>query len=321
MAGQGSDAGTGGGPTCTLTDSGPVEATADGQVIEGLRITAPSGPGIRIQGYKGVVVRNVEVLHADGVGIQVNDAPDAIIEHVAITFTAAPPSGGNASAGFLNISCHQSPGLVVAHARLTRGSSGIYLQDCDGSLLQHIEGHDFRGPFPRGQLVQWNSSDDGVLEDFSVENPPGSWPEDNVNVYKSSNAIVRRGLVDGNNSPSGVGVIFDGDTSTGLVEDVDAVRMGNGCFSNYAGADGNVFRRTRCRDNICEDQGRGLPKSNALMWAGRPGLSALRIEDSTWFAACNPGNIVWPKNSFAVIEVQEADFTLRPPERIQLCWE
>src|SRR5262249_52203122 len=153
----------------------------------------------------------------------------------------------------------------------------------------------------------------------SVENTADSWPEDNVNVYQTLDATIRRGLVDGNNSPSGVGVIFDGDTSTGVVEDVDGVRMGNGCFSGYAGADGNVFRRTRCRENICTDQGRGLPSSNALMWAGKPGLTQLHIEDSKYFAACNPENIVWPQESFAVLEVKEEDFTLRDPIRIKLC--
>ena len=313
--------GAGGGPTCTLVDSGPVQATQDGQVIEGLRITSTNGAAIRVQGFSGVTIRNVEIVHSDGVGIEVSSAPNTTIEHVSVTCDSAPASGANPSSDLLNISCSNSDGLTVSYARLTRGSSGIYLQGCAGSQLQHIEGHDFRGPFPRGQLVQWNASDNGLLEDFSVENPPESWPEDNVNVYKSLNATIRRGLVDGNNSPSGVGVIFDGDTSTGLVEDVDAVRMGNGCFSNYAGADGNVFRRTRCRDNICEDQGRGTPGSGGLMWAGKPGLTQLRIEASTWYAACNPGNIVWPSSSFAVLELQEGDFVLRAPQRVALCWE
>ncbi len=142
--------------------------------------------------------------------------------------------------------------------RLTRGSSGIYLVECPDSQLSFLEGHDFRGPFPRGQLVQWDKSNNGLLADFPVINPPGSWPEDNVNIYQSSNVTVRRGFIDGNNSPSGVGVIFDGGPSTGLVEDVDAVRMGNGCFSDYDGGEGVVFRRTRCRDNICGSQGRGV---------------------------------------------------------------
>jgi hypothetical protein len=169
--------------------------------------------------------------------------------------------------------------------------------------------------------VQWDKSNDGVLEDFSVVNPPGSWPEDNVNVYQSTGLQIRRGLVDGNNSPSGVGVIFDGGNSTGVVEDVDAVRMGNGCFSDYAGAAAVVFRRTRCRENICTDQGRGTPLSNALMWSGNPDITGIRLEASTYFAACNPGNIFWPEESFAVAEVTEADFSLRPPLDLAFCWE
>jgi hypothetical protein len=321
VAGAAGSSGSGGSPTCTLVDSGPVEASTDGQVIENLRITSTSGPAIRVAGRSNVVIRNVQILHSGGSGIEVSDAPDTTIEHVSVEHTGAPASGENPSDGLINISCYASARIKVAHARLTRGSSGVYLHQCPDSVLQFLEGHDFRGPFPRGQLVQWNASDQGLLEDFSVENPPGSWPEDNVNVYKSMDATIRRGLVDGNNSPSGVGVIFDGDTSTGLVEDVDAIRMGNGCFSNYAGAEGNVFRRTRCRENICEDQGRGLPGSNALMWAGRPGLSQIRLEDSQYFAACNAGNIVWPQDSFEVVEVTEQDFALRAPIRVDLCWE
>ena len=44
---------------CTLTDSGPVVATTDGQVIENLRIvTTTKEPGIYVLGKKGVVIRN-----------------------------------------------------------------------------------------------------------------------------------------------------------------------------------------------------------------------------------------------------------------------
>ncbi|MFY0539434.1 hypothetical protein [Nannocystis pusilla] len=117
-----------------------------------------------------------------------------------------------------------------------------------------------------------------------------------------------------------MGVIFDGDLALGVVEDVDAIRMGNGCFSDYAGSDGVVFRRTRCRENICEDQGRGAPLSNALMWAGHPGYTKIRLEDSHYFASCN-NNLVWPDESFEVIELDELDFTMREPIVVPLCWE
>ncbi|MBI5537438.1 MAG: right-handed parallel beta-helix repeat-containing protein [Deltaproteobacteria bacterium] len=322
IAGSAGAAGSaGGGPTCSLVDAGPVQATQNGQVIENLRITSSQGAAIKVDGVSKVVIRNVEILHDSGPGIEISNADDILIDHVSVTHTGAPASGQNPDDGRINIQCYGSQRPTITNVRLTRGSSGVYLLQCPESKLSFIEGHDFRGPFPRGQVVQWDKSNDGVLEDFSVVNPVGSWPEDNVNVYQSLNLQIRRGLVDGNNSPSGVGVIFDGDTSTGVVEDVDAIRMGNGCFSNYAGAEGNVFRRTRCRENICTDQGRGLPSSNALMWAGKPGLSHLRIEQSAYFAACNPGNIVWPVDSFEVVETTEQDFTLRSPIVVDFCWE
>lgn len=304
-----------------LAPSGPVTATRDGQVIELLAIVSTGGAAIDVNGFSGVTIRNVSIKHSGGPGIDFSSSDDLLIENVSVEHTGAPASGPNDSSDLNDINGYQSARVHITNARLTRGSSGIYLVESPTSHLSFIEGHDFRGPFPRGQLVQWDKSNDGVLEDFSVVNTSDSWTEDNVNVYKSTGLQIRRGLVDGNNSPSGVGVIFDGDTSTGVVEDVDAVHMGNGCFSNYAGADGNVFRRTRCRDNICTDQGRGLPSSNALMWSGNPALSAVRIEQSTYFAACNAGNIVWPDSSFAVADVTKADFTPRAPLALSFCWE
>lgn len=313
---------TGVAPTCELTESGPIVVRANDQVIENVHIVAQGGPGITIDGFTGVRIQNVWIEHEGGAGIEVlNGADDTAIIDVSVTHTGAPAAGENPSDELLNVVCYGSARLSVTNARLVRGSSGIYLVECPGAALTGLEGHDFRGPFPRGQLVQFDKSDGGVLEDFSVVNPPDtSWPEDNVNVYQSVDIEIRRGLVDGNNSPSGVGVIFDGDLALGVVEDVDAIRMGNGCFSDYAGSDGVIFRRTRCRENICEDQGRGAPLSNALMWAGREGFTMIRIEDSAYFAGCND-NLVWPEESFAVIELDEEDFELRAPIEHHFCWE
>lgn len=317
----GSDAGIDAGMArCTLTDSAPLVVDTDGALIENLRIDADGEPAITVRA-SSVMIRNVYVTHRGGPGIVVSGASDVTIEDVLVEYLGAPPTGMNPSSGHNNIDVFDSARLTVERARLHRGSSGIYVVMSPHSVLRFIEGEDFRGPFPRGQLVQWNNSDNGLLEDFSVVNPASSWPEDNVNIYQSTGVIVRRGLIDGNNSPSGVGVIFDGGEATGRVEDVDAVRMGNGCFSAYDGGDGTVFLRTRCRENICESQGRGAPLSNALMWAGQPGLSALRIEDSAWFAACDPGNLVWPRDSFAVVELREEDYAQRAPLSLAFCWE
>lgn len=307
---------------CSLTASGPVVASSDGQVIENLHIVAKGAPGIRVEGKKNVVVRNVWIEHEGAVGIALANADGARIESVFVDHVGAPASGKADSADRNNLDCYASKAIVVKGARVRRGSSGLYLNQCPNAQLTQIEGYDFRGPFPRGQLVQFNASDDGLLDGFYALDGHTSWTEDNVNVYKSVRVTIRNGLIDGNNSPSGVGVIFDGDTGAGVVEDVDAVHMGNGCFSNYAGASGNVFRRVRCRDNLCESQdGRGAPSSNALMFCGKPGSTAnTRLEAAKYFGSCN-GNVSWPNDSFSPLELTKEDFTLRPKIHVALCWE
>jgi hypothetical protein len=315
-------------PPFTLTDSGPVAATHDGQVIEGLAITSSSGTALSVNGYANVVIRNVEVRHSGGRGIWFRNAPRTTIENVNVIHEGAPASGPNPSSGLINIACENSDDATIRRARLTRGSSGIFMLNCDRSRLSFLEGYDFRGPLPRGQLVQWDTSHGGLLQDFSVINPlDTAWTEDNVNVFGSSDVTIRRGLVDGNNSPSGQGVIFEHDVrggawSGGLVEDVDTVRMGNGSFG-YKSHD-VTFRRVRARDNHCEGvQGRAAPRSGSLIFSIQPTSSwGVHYEDAVWFNACNRSNITWssaaPDSSF---DVREADFTPRAAIVLEFPWE
>ena len=107
------------------------------------------------------------------------------------------------------------------------------------------------------------------------------WTEDNVSIYRSENCVVRRGLLDGNNSPTGVGVMFE-NVSSGLVEDVDTIRQGNGSFSAWT-SQNVIFRRTRARENICADQGRGKPSSGAQIWVG--GGSSMNLRNGALFTA------------------------------------
>lgn len=308
-----------GAPSCSLAASSPVTVTEDGAVIAGLRIDSDGEPAVLVLA-DGVTLQNLEIHHRDGPGIRAVGAADLLVEDVSIA-AADVPASGPLPDEWNNVELFQSPRAQIRRVRVRRGSSGVYLVQSPDATVSSVDGCDLRGPFPRGQLVQFDESDRSVLEDFSAVNGAGSWPEDNVNVYRSVDVTVRRGLLDGNNSPSGVGVIFDGDTASGSVEDVDAVHMGNGCFSAYAGADGSTFRRTRCRDNRCDDQGRGEPLSGGLMWSGREGSVALRLEDATFAAPCAPDNVVWPEESFAVLDVTEADFEPRPAIAHQFCWE
>jgi hypothetical protein len=168
--------------------------------------------------------------------------------------------------------------------------------------------------------VRFEDSDNGRLEDFSIVNTADSWTENNVHAKASGNVYVARGLIDGNNSPAAHGVLFSDPGGWGVVEDVDAIRMGNGCFSAFSGDDCSIFRRTRCRESICGDQGRGLPSSGGIMWSGDEMQTNLVMEDCIYFESC-VGDPVWPESAFSTLDLHEEDFALRAPLELAFCWE
>lgn len=312
--------------SCTLQSSGPIVVSRNGQIIENLKIVSTtSSPAITVKGFSDVIIRNVAIEHRNGMGIEFANAPRLRIENVSVLHTGAPAKGANPNDELINIGGENSADVVMRNVRLEKGSTGIYMLNSPRAKLSLIEGHDFRGPFPRGQLVQFDKSHDSVLEDFSNENPQStSWPEDNISVFNSSNVTVRRGLLQGNNSPSGVGVMYeqiDSSVSGGLVEDVDAVGQGNGCFSGLP-ARNVTFNRANCVANICTDQGRGKPMSNGLAYAGDPdGSSNLKILSSKYDRLCNPSNLIWEDDVFSTIQLSSASVVPRAPIRVKLCWK
>ena len=111
----------------------------------------------------------------------------------------------------------------------------MYVLNSPGATISNVEGFDFRRPFPRGRFVQFDKSGNSTLTNFYVYNDPAhSHAEDNVSVYYSPNVKISSGVIDGNNSPSEVGVMFEGNSGGGKVDHVDAVHMGNGAFTSYS---------------------------------------------------------------------------------------
>jgi len=188
-----------------------------------------------------------------------------------------------------------------------------------------------RGPFPRGQCVQFDKSNNSALRDFSCENDNSSWTEDNINVYESNNVTVQRGLIDGNNSPTGDGVMFEcGDRAhaymnAGSVLDVDTINQGNGCFGGW-GVSNVVFQRVRAARTHCTGwAGRGAPSSGALVFAGGKEAGQvpshnLQIINASYAELCKK-NLVWPGSAFTRVELVEKPFVPREPIRLQFCWE
>lgn len=124
--------------------------------------------------------------------------------------------------------------------------------------------------------------------------------------------------------------MFEQDDPTkhgGLCEDVDAVHMGDGCFSAYGGT--NIrFVNARCKDNHCDGwAGRPKAASGSLMYyAGDENgckSTGISLERSVYSGACAPSHVIWSADPGAWVtkELVEQDFELREPVAVSFCWE
>lgn len=321
---------------CILTQSGPITVTEDSTVIERLHIrsTVVGETALTVLA-KNVTIRDLRIEHHfTGRGIYFIHADGILISGVEVVATGKALGPNNCSLpnnDCDNILGQQSNNVHLTGLRVEGGSTGIELAFCTEALVEGIFAKNNRGPFPRGQCVQFTHSDNSILQDFECSNDNTSWTEDNVNIWRSSNVTVRRGVVDGNNSPTGVGIMFemsDQNTSLGLIEDVDALHQGDGCFSGYS-ARKMVMRRTRCAYNHCDGwSGRGKPTSNSLMWAAgdEDGIQSVGIlvEDSQYMHACRD-NIYWEQSDGGFlndkVDVIEQNFQPRQPPNVSMCWD
>jgi hypothetical protein len=309
-----------------LTRSGPVASETDGQVIENLDIDASAGAALTVL-HRGVVVRNCRIRHAQGHGIHATGAVGLVLQDIDIDRTVRGDPDDKAEQYFNNINLFGCPNTVITRVKASRGSSNIYVENGAGTRIGFVELHDARGPYPRGQNAQFNESPNSTLEDFSAENGPSSWTEDNISVYRSDGGVVRRGLVSYNNSPTGDGVMIEG-SSNCLVADVDAVQQGNGAFAAVPDEEtvcgGCVFLRCRTRQSYnTRRDGRPPPTSNGLSFYTLISKDAPRhtIADCHYDGLANPHNLIWDSRAVnGGWSLTHLPFTPRLPIRLRFGW-
>lgn len=281
-------------PSLTLRTT-PLSSSSNGQVIEYLDIQVSSGtPGstnaLTIS-HSNVTVRYCKIgvhrtlrygIHVTGSGVTIEDCEVYVID---------PPTGLTPfpDEDHRNINISFAPGFTVRRCRLRDGSANIFCEGSSNSLVEYCEGYNARGPFPKGQMLQTNNSGNVTIRYcYSKNELTNSYTEDNFNFGNNSLGIVMHDcLIDGNNSPSGQGVIFEGGSS-GTVTDVDTIRMGNGSFCQAFGlTDGVTFTRCRGFDNYYQDYGRGLPMSTACIFGAYNGVYFI---DCSFARPAVPGN-------------------------------
>lgn len=210
---------------------------------------------------KNVTIRNVVIHHAaNGRGIYFYKAHGLKIENVEVIAygveSGAQPCPTRRPFGGLNcnnIFGYYSDNVEVTNVRVEGGSKGISINGGHAPKVTNAIVKNVRGPYPAGQCFQFAQSDNAQLTDFHCINEMGkSWTEDSISAWRSSNVIMKHGIVDGNNASTGICVMYEGSEKHvhgGLVEDVHAIHC-QGCFSGYP-QNGLVFDNVTCAQSWC----------------------------------------------------------------------
>lgn len=333
--------------SCKLRPSGPIVIRNNHSVTLSflhVQSRAEGGAAITCKYSHNVTLSNLLVEHVEGaIGIQFHQCHNLRVEDVAVRVwgrarRAEPARCLMKYNGCDNVQGFRSRLPAFRRVSVEGGSSGINLNACPHARLSRIVARNMHGPYPRGQCVQLGESHGATLEHFHCVNEMDrSWPEDSISVWRSKGVAIRYGLVDGNNAPNGVGVMFENDDTRatgGIVEAVDAIQMGGGCFSAYP-ASGLLMRRTRCGWNHCHGTGgREKPSSGGQMWAagdqprgvqGFVGSHGVRIVNATYWSACDAvRSPFWSKSAGAYAarpDIRRRPFKVRAPVRFTPCWE
>jgi len=333
-----------------LASSGPIVVATDGQVIENLRFDTDFNTdcAIKIVEKNNVVIRNVEIAHKN-TGICIFDSQGTSVSFAKITSSSAPEKGPHCLPGEtycdennrenradpdtrISIKLVRSDNTSFEFIDMEKGSSGLYIVRSAYVDIHDLRCIDSRGPYPRGQCVQFNKSDNGVLRNFYVKNYFDiSNAEDNINMYDSDNGHVSHGLVDGNYSINGVGVIADLGSHDMVISHVDFIRTTNAAINNWTREDDLVGRNftadnVRIKDTTCVTSDRGLPPSSgALAIALHPAADNPSISAVYW-NHCR-SSAVWcvtsdcRRGDGGSFDIREENFQLKDPLQLLFPWQ
>jgi len=345
-------------PTTTLTASGPIDVETDGSTIENLDIPSDDHDkcGIRIVERKNITVRNININHA-GAGICVVRSENVKIQTVRLVNTidrAGPhcrpgltvdqckrtsrnknPEKLYPADSHNNITIRHSSAVSVDTAYLEKGEAGIIAYRTPGVSINNIHCKDIRGPYWRGQCVQFQESDNGKLTNFYIQQfLSTSSGHDNVNAFKSENVLVSDGLVDGNWSRNGVGVIADNDSHNMTVKNVDFTHQGVAAVNAWSGPTGDdngtvphnfTAENIRVKDGHCDTTWHNIPdfgpSSGGLAFAKHPASKNAKFINSQYWNHCRSEASYFGKLKPSIREIKEAEFTLKePPISITFPW-
>lgn len=333
-----------------LASSGPLNITQDNQVIENLSITAGTGDGcaIRALNVSNLTIRNVDIRHAN-IGICAQDVSNLVINDVRLSSTSAPAAGPHCDHGVseckftkskwanpdnrLAIKLNRAPASILKRISINKASGGVFTYKAHNTKIYDVVCTDIRGPYPRGQCVQFVNTNDALLKNFySKIWKNQSRSEDNVNMYQSDNVLITDGFIDGNYSINGVGVIADTGSDNAHVRNIDLINTTVVAISVWSNDEAQVGKNflaenIRAKDTHCDSRDGYKPSSQGLVFGMHPKASNPRYVNTQYFNHCR-STVTWcvpgsycSKGIGGSIDIREADFTPKAALALVFPWE
>lgn len=187
---------------------------------------------------------------SQGRAIQLMGCNNTFIERCNFVNVKAPKIGQASDYNQNHIFVSGGSNSRIRNVRGKSSSSFLYVESHTNFNASYMEGYDFRGPEPRGQLFQAIDCTNPVLSDFYTYNDQNvSWTEDIVNVGGTTTGFkCDRGLINGLNSPSGSGLL-DESAGGSVWQDIDILGYTGG-GADVEGPNGVIFNRIRCGFNF-----------------------------------------------------------------------
>ncbi len=233
-----------------LTPSGPITLTS-GQTVSGLVIYA-SVTAITGLNVDNVTIRNCLIFDNTGYntgearGIKLTNCGNVLIEDVEVINAGAPHRGALSSTSQNCIYLESCASPTINRVTTRQGSTGISLVSCSDTTITYHENHDSRGPYPRGQAIQWNScTGTHTATNVSDESIPGtSWNEDSYNVYATPNVTINGIFIPmQSDGLSGRGLVLEQVSTTNcLVTGLEALYTFNGLAGGFECGAGNEIQ-------------------------------------------------------------------------------
>lgn len=278
---------------------GGVTTSTNGQVISDAIIEA-NGTAITVA-HNNVTIKNCKIVYncsgqSTAYGIYASGKSGLTVIDCEIINMGIPMRGEAGSTTQSCVRMDNGGDLTIARVTVRGGSTGVQLVGITNSDISFLEGHDIRGPQPRGSVIQWASClGTHTAVDMSSEVMPGtSHPEDSFSVFKTPNVTMERIKAPlGTDGPSGRGLVIEGPQS------VDCV-VNNAEFDwvyNGAVAIGETYGETGYPDrfSVTNIKTRNWNRYGIRGWAGSSGKTPTGYPPLTFAAQAEVEGILTAK--------------------------